>query len=83
MQLILYTRDGCHLCERLEQLLAPHLERLRQRGEVALIKRDIDDGHDWYEQYHARIPVLTCDDRVILEGRPEPLAVAMAMGTLI
>lgn len=68
MQLVLYGKPDCLLCDRLEAMLGPHLHTL---GPAAtLIKRDINDDSSWYESYWDRIPVLMHGDRVLLEGRP-------------
>lgn len=71
MQLILYSRDDCPLCDRLEALLRPHLETLSKRisEPVELIKRNILDDPQWFEAYRFRFPVLTFKQRVLLEGR--------------
>ena len=71
MQLIIYGHQDCHLCDRLEQLIQPHLHSLQQRGiDCQLIKRDIHDNEHWLNLYKLRIPVLTIDGREILEGKP-------------
>jgi hypothetical protein len=53
MQLILYSKPGCHLCEGLE-------EKLRQvEGvEFDLEIRDITTRDDWFGRYQYEIPVL-------------------------
>ncbi|MEM1368403.1 MAG: glutaredoxin family protein [Cyanobacteria bacterium P01_H01_bin.15] len=53
MQLILYSKPGCHLCEGLEQKLTalPTLE-------VELEIRDITTREDWREAYQYEVPVL-------------------------
>ncbi len=71
MELILYGHDGCGLCDRLERLITPHLAGA-SRTLPQLIKRDITNDPDWQQRYGARIPVLVYNDRVILEGRPDP-----------
>ena len=76
--LIFYTRAGCHLCDRLEAMLAPHLRRTG----LALNKRDIATNEAWHHIYGDRIPVVMHDNRVILEGRPEQHEVDAAMKTL-
>ncbi len=75
MTFILYGRRSCHLCDRLEVLLVPHLRKLGATPN----KRDIDDDPAWYDLYHERIPVLEYDGRVILEGRPSAEEVAAAL----
>jgi hypothetical protein len=82
VELIFYSHAGCCLCDRLEELIAPHLDSLRKRGEVDLIKRDIADDPVWHDRYHERIPVLTLGERVILEGRPEEEEVQQAFAAI-
>ncbi len=85
MKLHLYSRPQCHLCDRLEELLQPWLDALAQRkgmGTVHLIKFNIDDNASWREQYGTRIPVLTLNEQILLEGRPDPAEIARIMQTL-
>jgi glutaredoxin len=53
MNLILYSKPGCHLCEglqaKLEQVHAPKLE---------LEVRDITSRDDWFQAYQYEVPVL-------------------------
>ena len=53
MQLILYSKPGCHLCEGLQ-------EKLEQVGniEFELEIRDINTRTDWFEAYQYEVPVL-------------------------
>ena len=83
IRLFFYTRADCPLCDRLEELLQPHLRWLRERTEVLFEPRDIFDNPAWREAYQYRIPVLTRGDDVLLEGRPEADEVARAMGPLL
>jgi hypothetical protein len=64
MQLILYSKPGCHLCEGL-------LEKLEQVKTIAfqLEVRDITTRPDWFETYQYEIPVL-CQN---LAGAEKPL----------
>jgi hypothetical protein len=82
MELILYGHDGCCLCERLEEMLRPHLAALRKRGVVDLIKRDIANDANWQELYGERIPVLIAAGDILLEGRPEAAEVRAAFERL-
>lgn len=54
MQLILYSKPGCHLCEglleKLEQIQTLNLE---------LEVRDITTREDWFQAYQYEIPVLS------------------------
>jgi hypothetical protein len=53
MQLILYSKPGCHLCEGL-------LEKLEQVNDIEfdLEIRDINTREDWFAAYQYEIPVL-------------------------
>jgi len=53
MQLILYSKPGCHLCEGLQEKLA-QVEDLDLELEV----RDITTREDWFAAYQYEIPVL-------------------------
>ncbi|HIK27462.1 MAG: glutaredoxin family protein [Oscillatoriaceae bacterium SKW80] len=76
MRLILYSKPGCHLCERL-------LEKLKQISDFKLEieVRDITTREDWFTAYQYEIPVITkeivCPDGEIREEllpRPSPRA---------
>jgi glutaredoxin len=83
VNLILYSGKNCHLCHRLEKLVAPHLDALRRNGiELQLTKRDIYENNDWRKLYKLRIPVLTLDDKVIIEGNPSEDEVRQAIEAL-
>ena len=53
MQLILYSKPGCHLCTGLQ-------EKLEQISniEFELEIRDINSRADWFEAYQYEVPVL-------------------------
>jgi glutaredoxin len=70
MQLILYSKPGCHLCEGLQE----KLEQIRrdvspERLDFELEVRDITSHEDWFQAYQYEVPVL-CRDNA---GREEPL----------
>ncbi|WP_341504102.1 glutaredoxin family protein [Gallaecimonas sp. GXIMD4217] len=54
MTLILYSTDGCHLCDEAKALA----DGLALQLEV----RDIMDQPAWLDAYRIRIPVLVRDD---------------------
>ena len=62
-RLTLYTRAGCHLCERAEDLLAAHAVSCR------LV--DVDADTAARENFGLRVPVLAYREAVLLEGRIE------------
>lgn len=53
MKLILYSKEGCHLCEGLE-------EKLREITDIPLELeiRDINTNNQWWEMYQYEIPIL-------------------------
>ena len=55
MQLILYSKPGCHLCEGLQE----KLEQIQGLA-VELEVRDITTREDWFQQYQYEVPVLCC-----------------------
>ena len=64
MQLILYTKPGCHLCEGLQK----KLEKITTL-EFQLEVRDITSREDWFAAYEYEVPVL-CQN---LDGKIKPL----------
>ena len=61
---VLYTRQGCHLCEQAWQ----QLERARQRYGFALQKADVDGDPDLLRDYGECVPVVTIDGKVRFRG---------------
>jgi hypothetical protein len=55
-ELVIYSRQGCHLCEVLIEEAMPLL-----RGRAKLLVRDIDTRADWRAAYDVRIPVVELD----------------------
>lgn len=53
MDLILYSKPGCHLCEGLQEKLA-QVSNLEFELEI----RDINSREDWFMAYQYEIPVL-------------------------
>lgn len=52
MQLVLYSKPGCHLCEGLQEKLA----QVDLQFELEI--RDINTRQDWFAAYQYEIPVL-------------------------
>ena len=73
-QLVLYTREGCHLCDDARALVQSLLEDRAARAlpGAALVERDITTDPEWERQFFDRIPVLE------LRGRRLDLAVSPA-----
>ena len=64
MQLILYTKPDCHLCEGLQE----KLEQIAPNN-FELEVRDITTQEDWFAAYEYEVPVL-CQN---LGGTAKPL----------
>jgi hypothetical protein len=58
--LVLYTRDGCHLCEEARAIVQGLLEDRAARGQrtAALHERDITTDPAWERRFFATIPVV-------------------------
>jgi glutaredoxin len=57
MRLILYSKQGCHLCEGLQEKLEEVLKK-PHFSSVELEVRDIIIRDDWYQKYQYEVPVL-------------------------
>ena len=75
MMLLLYTRRGCHLCEAAEDMVAAH----DRAAAVEIL--DIDADPDLQRLYGLRVPVLTADGTVVLEGRFDEPALARLLNS--
>ena len=65
MQLTLYTRAECHLCEEAKRELAP---LLREFG-LALEEVDVDTDPELKARFGDEVPVLFLDDRKVAKYR--------------
>ena len=63
--LILYARDGCHLCAESKVLVLELLADRASRGlpVPVLVERDIDSDPGWQRAFFTTIPVLELGDR--------------------
>ena len=61
MEIVLVTRQGCHLCDEA-------LVTLRSLG-VEPELRDVDADDGLHDQYDFRVPVVLVDGRVVGEGK--------------
>jgi hypothetical protein len=64
-QLILYSRDGCHLCDDALAMLEGLLEQRRTAGLIApdVVVRNITTNPAWERAWFATIPVVELGDR--------------------
>jgi predicted thioredoxin/glutaredoxin len=61
MELVLVTRQGCHLCDQA-------LALLRELGLDPLLV-DVDTDDELFRLYDWRVPVVLVDGAVVAEGR--------------
>jgi predicted thioredoxin/glutaredoxin len=71
VEIVLVTRQGCHLCDQA-------LATLRSLG-VDPVLRDVDADELLHSQYDWRVPVVLVDGRVVAEGRIEHKTLAAAI----
>jgi glutaredoxin len=76
MQLVLYSKPGCHLCEGLE-------EKLRQIQGVELEIRDITTRDDWFQRYEYEVPVVLMGDSSVPLPRFSPRSSVPQMTQLL
>ena len=64
-ELVLYVRDGCHLCEEARAIVQGLLEDRAARGQrtAALHERDIATDPAWERRFFATIPVVEFGER--------------------
>jgi glutaredoxin len=60
-EVVVYTRQGCGLCRRAEELVA----REARRVEVRHV--DVDTDEELVRRYGIRVPVVTVDDVEVAE----------------
>ncbi len=65
MQIILYSKPGCHLCEGLQEKLL-QIQQINLELEI----RDITTREDWFQAYQYEIPVLYA--KIPNSSSPEP-----------
>jgi predicted thioredoxin/glutaredoxin len=72
--LVVYSRQGCHLCEVLIEELLP---LVRDVLEVEI--RDIDSRADWRETYDIRVPVVEFNGECLCQYQLDPDAIEKAI----
>jgi glutaredoxin len=63
-KVVVYTREGCHLCER----VIAQLEKLNSTSSLDISTKDITEDAELFERYRNIIPVISIDGRVGLAG---------------
>lgn len=78
MELVLYTRAGCHLCEEAKAELAPVLLEFG----VALREVDVDTDPALAARFGQDVPVLMLDDRKLAKHRIDAAQIRRALELL-
>ena len=71
-----YSRTGCHLCEKLIEALLP---LVRDRLQVEVL--DIDTRADWLRRFDTRVPVVEYDGRIVCQYRLDRDAILELAGS--
>ena len=69
LHFVLYTRQGCHLCELAKQ----QLEVARRRYRFVLEEVDVDGEPELAERYGSQVPVITVNGKVRFRGAVNPV----------
>jgi glutaredoxin len=64
LKVVLYTREGCHLCEEAQEVLS-------EFG-IAPTLVDIDHDPELRERFDECVPVVEIDGQIRFRGRVEP-----------
>lgn len=67
IEVVFYTKAGCHLCEDARALL----EEVAEGMEYTLTEIDIRNDMAIFDRYRYRIPVILINQERLLEGRIE------------
>jgi glutaredoxin len=65
LEVTLYTRPGCHLCDEAKSQIAPLIAELGAR----LREVNIDDHPQLHERYNLDVPVIFLGDRKVAKHR--------------
>jgi glutaredoxin len=68
LEVTLYTRPGCHLCDEAKSLIAPLLAQFGAR----LLEINIDADPELHERYNLDVPVIFLAGRKIAKHRLDP-----------
>lgn len=63
-RVVVYSKQGCHLCER----VISELETLSSEYPIEINVQDITSDPELFERYKDKIPVLSIEGRVALGG---------------
>lgn len=72
MEVVLYARTGCHLCEAAREVILAE----RERTPFGFAEVDIETSDDLLKEYGIRIPVVTVDGRERFEISVDPVGLS-------
>ncbi|RME64172.1 MAG: glutaredoxin family protein [Caldilineae bacterium] len=75
MNVLFYTKPGCHLCEDVEILL----HNLQDVAPFTLEKRNILSNDAWFDRYWNKIPVVVIEDGPTLYSPIRPVELRAAI----
>lgn len=75
MRVVLYSREGCHLCQTARAVIVAE----RSRSAFAFEEVDIETSDELVKEYGIRIPVVTVDGEERFEIEVDPVAFAAAV----
>ena len=79
LELILYSRSSCPLCESMEDELRPFIEKYK-----IIVKRHyIDNEPELEQRYGSKVPVLTSNEKVLCEYFLDPEALLLEIENII
>ena|SRR5690242_1291706 len=69
LEVTLYTRPGCHLCEEAKSLIAPLVAEFDAR----LREVNVDADPELHERFNLDVPVIFLGSRKIAKHRVDPI----------
>ncbi len=63
MELILFARSNCPLCEAMEDELRPYIQKYK----IVVKRQYIDNNSDLEKSYGSKVPVLVFEGKVLCE----------------
>ena len=76
--LTLYTRNGCHLCEKAKEIITA----LREEFDFDYKECDIVLSDEWTEKYGLMIPVVSLNEKEVQFGQLDKTALIKALAEI-
>ncbi len=71
----LFTRKGCHLCEKAKERIA----NLQKSIDFIYEENNIDEKEEWTEEYGLIIPVVMIDGKEVQYGQIDIITISKAL----